>query len=72
MTVYTNTSFEIYDSDFNETITVAPLGDATGIIEVKASDNTWGAINFTLDFDTATALANAILKQVAIMQEGVE
>lgn len=72
MTVYTNTTVELYSSELKETISVGPY-EIPGIISVKSSSNdAWGDMDFTVDLETATALANALLKQVAFMQEAEE
>lgn len=63
MSAYINYNISVFDSEAEESIILAEDGDGLGAIAVKAHNNYWGKIDFSMSTNTARALAKAIIEQ---------
>lgn len=69
MTVYKTTDINLYHGDEGAEVIIQEDGDGLGMVQVKCESEYFGAINFSMDTEMATELANAILQQVQFIKE---
>ena len=65
--MHTTYVINLYDQESNTSISVTEDGDGLNLVQVKASTDYYGAMDFSLSVDDAKALATAILRQVAFI-----
>lgn len=68
MTVYKSVSISVYDAENDEEVVVAKDSEFDMVV-VKAKSDYYGNLNFSMNPDTAVALAEAILEQVEYIRE---